>query len=198
MDVSPGRAAKAALRRETLAPARTATAEDGATATGAHARAESVDLLPAAIVRLKGTLHRTNLLKKGSIEWFGQSDGVYPTRVRRVNAHLRAAWSLESYVIRSCPEVLRCRTWTPGVHCGPSQTPGAASARQGPAGGYLHFRALRATRFTEALNAVSGSDRRPNISGRNVASACTLRPFRLVDKYVDNTWRGCEDMGMTR
>jgi len=54
MDESPR---AAALDGETFAAPVPAALQDGAAAAGAHALAEAMDLLPAAIVRLERALH---------------------------------------------------------------------------------------------------------------------------------------------
>jgi hypothetical protein len=54
MDELPG---AAALDRETFAAPVPAALQDRSAAAGAHALAEAVDLLPAAIVRLERALH---------------------------------------------------------------------------------------------------------------------------------------------
>jgi len=54
MDSSP---ASAELDRETFAAPVATPLQNRAAASGAHPLAETVDLLPAAVVRLKGALH---------------------------------------------------------------------------------------------------------------------------------------------
>jgi len=81
MDPSP---AAAELNRETFAAPVAAPLQDRAAASGAHPLAESVDLLPAAVVRLKGALHSGLPRRKG---WrvTDTSVGVYPRGPRQSN-----------------------------------------------------------------------------------------------------------------
>jgi hypothetical protein len=196
MDVSPG---GAALRRETLAPAGPTPAENGATATGAHARAESVDLFPAAIVRLKCALHRNGPREKGWFSWLGHerrsvanrgAEGQPRSLDHRRRLGLRHRPMSPSFSLRGS----EARAYIPALadprerRSRPEGLPSPLSLSTRPC----------AIRFTEALNAVSGSARQLIFSGRNVASKSTLRPFRLVDKSGENPWRGCVDMGTER
>ena len=117
-DLSPGTSVSG---REAFAPAGAAPTQNGASATGAHAGPESVDLLPAAIVRLKGALHfelPRSGLKRNDDARAQDCIGETEDRSTGISALARRA-------TKRCRQVFRCDPEGAGRTFRPSQTHGA-------------------------------------------------------------------------
>jgi hypothetical protein len=204
MGSSPG---VAALDRETFAAPVAAALEDRPAAPGAHPLAETVNLLPAAVMRLKCALHlgmpRT---LRGWIPRVCASHGVYPTRPHAVKRRPRAVRAAKNarWIGRGGRRAGRvaknfvARSEPPDVKCAPRQTPAASPSIASRACRDLSPSALaRAVHPRRRMWLMNVSTRYMN-SGRNGLTRSPLRPDCFVDNCGDNAWRGCGFLGTTQ